>query len=140
VVSTPLKNIILSNWESSPNRDEHKKYLKPPGRKLLLLYTQTNYIQSLLNTFPEKSINMLDIPWTILHPFPTHFHAFPGAKEDNDRTFSAIEVDPSSTCQPRNLDQSLWSIGRFKLFNSENLGQKKRMNIKQNNHPFGYFC
>ena len=27
-----------SNWESSPNRDEHKKYLKPPARNCPLLF------------------------------------------------------------------------------------------------------
>ena len=30
MVSTHLKNICHSNWKSSPNRGENKKYLKPP--------------------------------------------------------------------------------------------------------------
>ena len=33
VVSTHLKN-ISQNWKSSPNRGEHKKYLKPPPSKV----------------------------------------------------------------------------------------------------------
>ena len=31
---THLKNMQKSNWKSSPNRDEHKKYLKPPPRSV----------------------------------------------------------------------------------------------------------
>ena len=36
MVSTPLKNITVDKWESSPNRDENKKPLKPPLRIIWL--------------------------------------------------------------------------------------------------------
>ena len=41
VVATHPKNIIESNWKSSPNRGENKKYLKPPpsiGRNFIPIF------------------------------------------------------------------------------------------------------
>ena len=38
VVEPPISKICSSKWESSPNRDENKKYFKPPPRLFRLAY------------------------------------------------------------------------------------------------------
>ena len=54
----PIWKIWLSNWESSPNRGEHKKYLKPPPRN------PTNQLLPVLNVgWHHWSWCSLSSPW-----------------------------------------------------------------------------
>ena len=83
-----------SNWESSPNRGEHKKYLKPPPRLVtprklksfkptwlrfgvlqpcFLVCGWTTYLKTFfvkLDNFPPKYIGMKHFPKKYLNPSP----------------------------------------------------------------------
>ncbi len=111
--STHLKNMRKSKWESSPNRGENKKYLKPPPR----LWLKPICIFWLFHCSTEQAEGRkLYTPWKIHgwnHPVfeNTLLRSWFFFFNVDDTLQNAIPADPRSTwAAPEALEAASWWV------------------------------
>ena len=115
---THLKNIISSKWESSPNRGEHKKYLKPPPsfdlfRTTLWFFSPSKHLQTTKSTAIRwYAVNQHDLADIFIHGllFPLSSSFSGGCKSFFSPKRLLMDADsPGSVAVRWSLEQS-WLV------------------------------
>ena len=101
MVSTHLKN-ISQNWKSSPNRDENKKYLKPPPSANILPTTKFLPSRSLVDIGTRMWVGFAHIMWE--PSWWTFLYVVPGADRNQDKLIiicCPFPFDPPADVSPK---------------------------------------